>query len=357
MSIIIDKIIYNLSTIIDKSKIFEDDRLINLNVEDLNQLLKTGLSIKDTKNLFFDEIQNIENWEKFVGRLNDQGYNIYVTGSSSKLLSKEISTSLRRRTIKIEVMPLNFVEFLKFKGFKLKEKLSNKEQATVLKYLKEYMEFGGFPEVCLYEEKERILKEYLDDIFYKDVVERFKVRDLKGAKVLRNVLLNFYSSELSIKNIVNMLKVFNTKISRETIYNYLEHFEEAYFIFLVNKFSYKVSDQIRNSKLYLIDGMWRLANRFSPNHGKIFENLVFLELKKYGKNIYYYKKNSWEIDFVVDNCLMQVCYELNDENLERETRGLKNIEGKEKYIITFNQFDEIGDIKVIPFWYLPFLDC
>jgi predicted AAA+ superfamily ATPase len=258
---------------------------------------------------------------------------------------------LRGRTIKIEVLPLNFKEFLKFKGFKIKDKYNSRGTSEILRLLKEYMKFGGFPEVCLYEEKEKILKEYLDDIFYKDVVERFKIRDLKGAKVLRNILVNLYSSEISVKNITNILKIFNTKISRETIYNYLEYFEESYFIFLVNKFSYKISEQIRNSKLYLIDGIWSLSNKHSQNYGKIFENVVFLELRKHGKDVYYYK-NDYEIDFITDDSLIQVCYELNEQNIEREVKALKKYKSnKKKYIITFNQFDEVGDIKVVPFWY------
>ncbi|ACV25283.1 ATP-binding protein [Methanocaldococcus fervens] len=352
---------------------FEDERLINTTTKELNELLKIALSIKNTKNLFFDEIQNIDSWDKFIRRLNDSGFNIFITGSSSKLLSKEISTSLRGRNIKTEILPLNFKEFLKFKNFDVKERYSTIEKAELLKYLNEFIKFGGFPEITLIDNEEikkDILREYLDSIFYRDVVERHNIRNIKEIKVLRNILINLFANEISIKKIINLLKEFNTKISRECIYNYLDYFGDSYLIFLLNNFSYKTKT-VSNSKLYIIDGMWNFSLNFSRNKGRILENLVFLELRKKGfvenENLFYIKGKNYEVDFLIfdkEKELIQVCYELNEINKEREIKAfekaikdlkLDNVnlkiitydtEGFEK--ITVNDKEYL--IKIIPFW-------
>ena len=352
---------------------FEDERLININVNELNELLKIALSIKNTKNLFFDEIQNIDSWNKFVRRLNDGGFNVFVTGSSSKLLSKEIATSLRGRNLKTEILPLNFKEFLKFKKFYIKERYSTVEKVELLKYLNEFIKFGGFPEITLIDDeniKKDVLREYLDSIFYRDVVERHNIRNIRDIKVLRNVLINLFSNDISIKKITNLLKEFNTKISRECIYNYLEYFSDAYLIFLLNNFSYKTKT-ISNSKLYVIDGMWNFSLSFSKNKGRILENLVFLELKKRGfvenENLFYVKGKNYEVDFLIfgeNKELIQVCYELNETNKEREIKAFEkaikdlklndinlkiityNDEGFEKIIVNDKEYL----IEVVPFW-------
>ena len=235
--------------------------------------------------------------------MNDGGFNIFVTGSSSKLLSKEIATSLRGRNLKTEVLPLNFKEFLKFKKFYIKERYSTVEKVELLKYLNEFIKFGGFPEITLIDDeniKKDVLREYLDSIFYRDVVERHNIRNIKEIKVLRNVLINLFSNDTSIKKITNLLKEFNTKISRECIYNYLEYFSDAYLIFLLNNFSYKTKT-ISNSKLYVIDGMWNFSLSFSKNKGRILENIVFLELRKRGfienENLFYVKGKTMKLIF------------------------------------------------------------
>jgi len=305
--------------------------------------------------------------------LNDGGFNIFVTGSSSKLLSKEIATSLRGRNLKTEVLPLNFKEFLKFKKFYIKERYSTVEKVELLKYLNEFIKFGGFPEITLIDDeniKKDVLREYLDSIFYRDVVERHNIRNIKEIKVLRNVLINLFSNDTSIKKITNLLKEFNTKISRECIYNYLEYFSDAYLIFLLNNFSYKTKT-ISNSKLYVIDGMWNFSLSFSKNKGRILENIVFLELRKRGfienENLFYVKGKNYEVDFLIfgeNKELIQVCYELNETNKDREVKAFEkaikdlkldninlkiityNDEGFEKIIVDDKEYL----IEVVPFW-------
>ena len=355
---------------------FEDERLINMNIEELNELLKIALSINKTNNLFFDEIQNVDNWDKFIRRLNDNGFNIFITGSSSKLLSKEIATSLRGRSLSEEVLPLNFEEFLKFKRITPKIKLSTKGSSEMLRYFNKYLQFGGFPEITLIDDeniKRDILREYLDGIFYRDVVERYEIRNITEIKTLRNILVNLYSNEVSIKKITNLLKEFNTKMSRESIYNYLEYFKNSYLIFLLNNFSYKTG-MVSHSKLYVIDGMWNFSFSFSKNKGRILENIVFLELRKKGfienENLFYCKGRNYEVDFLVldddgNKELIQVCYELNEMNKDRELRafekalkGLNLDEDTTLKVITYNDegFDKITvdgkeyEIEIIPFW-------
>ena len=353
---------------------FEDERLINITVDELNDFLKIALSIKNTKNLFFDEIQNIDNWEKFIRRLNDEGYNVFITGSSSKLLSKEIATSLRGRSLSREILPLNFKEFLKFNNIEYKLHLSTAEKSKMLSYQNNFFKFGGFPELTFLDDdelKKEILKEYLEGIFYRDIVERYNVRNIKEVRVLRNILLNLYSNEISIKKITNLLKEYNTKISRESIYTYLSYFGDAYLIFSLENFSYKTKTKF-SSKLYTIDGMWNFSLNVSKNKGRILENMVFLELRKNGfvenENIFYCKGRNYEVDFLILNGdekeLIQVCYELNELNKDREFGAfekvindlkLKNVKLK---VITYNDegFEKITadgveyTIEIIPFW-------
>ncbi len=354
---------------------FEDERLINITTDELGEFLKIALSIKNTKNLFFDEIQNIDNWEKFIRRLNDEGYNVFITGSSSKLLSKEIATSLRGRSLSKEILPLNFKEFLKFNNVEYKPYLSTAEKSEMLSHVNNFFRFGGFPELTVLDDdelKKEILKEYLDGIFYRDVVERYNVRNIKEVRVLRNILISQYSNEISIKNIMNLLKEYNTKISRESIYTYLSYFDDAYLIFLLENFSYKTKSK-SNSKLYVIDGMWNFSLNFSKNKGRILENMVFLELRKKGlfenEDIFYIRGQNYEVDFLILNDgnekeLIQVCYELNETNKDREFGAfekainnlrLRNVKLK---VITYNDegFEKITvggkeySIEIVPFW-------
>ncbi len=354
---------------------FEDERLINITTDELGELLKIALSIKNTKNLFFDEIQNIDNWEKFIRRLNDEGYNVFITGSSSKLLSKEIATSLRGRSLSKEILPLNFKEFLKFNNVKYKPYLSTAEKSEMLFHTNNFFKFGGFPELTFLDDdglKKEILKEYLDGIFYRDIVERYNVRNIKEVRVLRNILINLYSNEISIKKITNLLKEYNTKISRESIYTYLSYFEDAYLIFLLENYSYKTKNK-SNSKLYVIDGMWNFSLNVGKNKGRILENMVFLELRKKGlfenENIFYIRGQNYEVDFLIlddeDNKeLIQVCYELNETNKDRELGAfekainnlrLRNVKLK---VITYNDegFEKITiggkeyTVEIVPFW-------
>ncbi|NKQ38736.1 MAG: ATP-binding protein [Methanosarcinales archaeon] len=358
---------------------FEDERLINITIDELNDFLKIALSIKNTKNLFFDEIQNINNWELFIRRLNDEGYNLFVTGSSSKLLSKEIATSLRGRSLSREIFPLNFKEFLKFNNIECNLQLSTAEKSKMLSYVNNFFKFGGFPELVFLNDdlKKEILKEYLEGIFYRDIVERYNIRNIKELRVLRNILINLYSNEISIKKITFFLKEYNTKISRESIYTYMSYFEDAYLIFSLENFSYK-SKIKPNSKLYVIDGAWNFSLSVDKNKGKILENMVLLELRKYGfvenENLFYCKGRNYEVDFLIEREdgsqeLFQVCYELNEMNKEREfgafKKAINDLKLKDTKLKIITHDDEsfkrisIGNeeyiVEVIPFWKWCFL--
>jgi hypothetical protein len=323
----------------------EDDRLLPLRLEDLDLLLKTYYEIypeNKRKKIFFflDEVQNLDNWEIFVRRiLDNENIQIFVTGSSSKLLSKEIATSLRGRAISYAILPFSFREFLKARGFKVEKYLSSGKKSKLLNLMLEYLKFGGFPEVVLESDdvsKIKILKEYIEVMPMRDVIERYKVKNVKILRMLLNGLLNSFSKEFSIHKFFNFLKSQGIKVSKNTLYNYLQYFEDAFIIMPLRKFSYSLRE-IEQSlpKVYPID--MGLISQFEPrfsNMGRLMENVVGIELlrKKCFDPLheFYYWKDSQgkEVDFVLKEGarvkrIIQVCYDIEDyDTKQREIKAL-----------------------------------
>jgi hypothetical protein len=356
---------------------FEDDRLFPLKLEDLNTLIEAYFELyPENKNkeiyLFFDEIQNIKNWELFVRRIYDkEKVKIFITGSSSKLLSREIATSLRGRTLNYELYPLSFKEFLLFKNVKIdKNFIYTARRFQVKKLFEEYLVFGGFPEVVLEKEnlKLALLKNYYDLTIYRDLVERFSVRNLDFLKLLIKYLLtnisNLFSGNAFYRSLEKSLKP-----ARETFLEYLSYLEEIELIFFVPLFSYSLKvQQVNPKKIYAIDNGLRNAVSFifSQDYGRLLENLVFIELKRRGNEVYYYKGKR-ECDFLIKKGskifqAIQVVENLNKENMEREIEGLTEAMEKfnlnQGFILTKDDEREIKvklkkkivKIKTIPIW-------
>jgi hypothetical protein len=314
-------------------------------LEDLDLLLKTYYEIypeNKRKKIFFflDEVQNLDKWEIFVRRiLDNENIQIFVTGSSSKLLSKEIATSLRGRAISYAILPFSFREFLKARGFKVEKYLSSGKKSKLLNLMLEYLKFGGFPEVVLESDdvsKIKILKEYIEIMPMRDVIERYKVKNVKILRMLLNGLLNSFSKEFSIHKFFNFLKSQGIKVSKNTLYNYLQYFEDAFIIMPLRKFSYSLRE-IEQSlpKVYPID--MGLISQFEPrfsNMGRLMENVVGIELlrKKCFDPLheFYYWKDSQgkEVDFVLKEGarvkrIIQVCYDIEDyDTKQREIKAL-----------------------------------
>lgn len=347
---------------------FEDDRLLPLKVDELNDLIEAYYELyPDNKNkqkyFFFDEIQNVSNWETFVRRIADkEKAKIYITGSSSKLLSKEIATNLRGRTLTFYLYPLSFKEFLTFKNVKLeKDFVYSTSRFKIKNLFKEYLNFGGYPEIVSSEIlKQDILSNYFEMFIYRDLVERFSIRNIRLLKMLSKYLITNISSIFSINSYYKTIKQ-ETKVSKETILEYLSHLEDINLIHLMPIFSYSLKvQQVNPSKAYCIDTGLRnaVSLRFSEDEGRLAENLVFIELKRRKCESYYWK-NTKEVDFIIkekNNKLtaINVCY--SDAVDEREIKGLKEFEKEfkssidELIILTKNVEEKKEDVTLIPLW-------
>jgi len=313
---------------------FDDENLVK--IKNYDELIKVLYEVyPNAKYFFFDEIQNLDKWELFINKLHRRNFNLIITGSNAKLLETEISSILTGRYVSINVFPFSFREFLKAKNFELDNKeISLPEvKGKILNFLSEYITTGGFPEVVV---KNLDTKTYLETLFdailLKDVVKRHKVRFVPQIYDLAIFLLSNFSSEFSFTKIRNILG-FN---STNTVEKYIRYLEESYLLFILNRFSFKLKEQIKTpKKVYVADNGFILAKsfQFSNNTGKLIENIVFCELlrRNYKPNIdiFYYKtKNGKEVDFVLKqatkiNKLIQVCYNISDTNTkEREIKSL-----------------------------------
>jgi len=309
---------------------FEDERLVDFNVEDFNCLYEIFLELYgDKKVFFFDEVQNVPQWEVFVRRMQGKGYKFFITGSNASLLSKELGAKLTGRNVNVELFPFSFMEFLSFKGFQLsKNGLSvTSERAGIKKLFAEYLKHGGMPEYLKYQDT-TILKRVYEDILYRDIVARYGIKQVKPLRELGLYLLSNIGGAFSYNNLKKILGVG----SMNTVKSYSDFLENSYLIFLVSKFSYSLKQQfVSGKKIYCIDNglAEAVAFRFSKNKGKFLENLVFLELRRKSPEIYYYKTaNNLEVDFLIksgktDLKLIQVADNLdNDKTRHREINAL-----------------------------------
>lgn len=349
---------------------FDDENL--LKVGNYDEILEGIFAVYGQPGFFlFDEIQNLKNWEIFVNKLHRRGYNLVLTGSNSKLLSKELASALTGRHISIEIYPFSFREFLKAKNFEPKEREESlpEVRGTIFNYLNEYLRSGGFPEIVVKNlEPKTYLSTLFDSILLNDVVKRYKVRFSQKIYDLAVYLISNFSGEFSFNKLKNILD-FN---SVNTLQNYLRYLQEAYLVFFVNRFSYKVKEQIKTpKKIYLVDNglIAGKSLQFSPDYGRLMENLVFGELLRRGyqpnKSIFFYKtRNKKEVDFVLKEgfkvrVLIQVCYQIADLEVEkRETKALleagEELNCNNFLIITWDvQKDEEikgNKINFIPLW-------
>ncbi len=356
---------------------FEDER-IPLKAEFLTELIP---AIKqtfkmETKILFLDEIQTIPNWSKWLRRIHDnEKFIIFVSGSTSKTSSREIPTELRGRFLEIKVFPLSFKEFLDFKGLKFNLKqiqYSSNEKAKLIRALEEYLKFGGFPEIVLtdYTKKQDIAQSYYQTVVRRDIIERYNIKNEGALKALLLLLLN--STHYSSTKLYNTIKSMNYEVGKSTIQSYINYIENSYLMFSVPIFSYKIKDQLQYPrKVYFIDNVFinSISTKFSGNHGRLYENLMAIDLIKKYEDIYYWKNQQGEeVDFVIKkgikvNWLIQVCYDINDgDTKQREIRSLlkagKELKCKNLIIITDDYeaeervkwFNNKTNIKFIPLW-------
>ena len=320
---------------------FEDDRLLGTTVNNLDDMIEGYYELYPQKRdekiyLFFDEVQNIPQWELFIRRIYDTlNVQIVITGSSSKLLSSEIATSLRGRTLTYEIFPFSFKEYLRFKNITVN--LNSSKSLSFIKHsFEEYLIYGGFPETIGQDSviQKRILSDYVNLIVYKDLIERYGITNTSLLKHLIKYTFVNMATLVSITKLYNDFKSNGFKLGKETLFDYFGYLEEAYAIFSVPIFRSSVREEQRNpKKIYAIDNGLRAVydSSFSSDYSKLYENLVFLALRSKTNEVYYIKERQ-EIDFycVIDGKkqLINVSVDIsNPDTLEREINSL--VEGME----------------------------
>lgn len=344
----------------------ENEQLINFKSTDFNTLYEILLELFGEKKVFFlDEIQSIQGWENFVRRMQDSKFKFFITGSNASLLSKELGTKLTGRHISLVLYPFSFKEYLLLNKFEFKKEMifKIKERAKIQKFFYQYLKDGGMPEYLKYKNIE-IFKMVYEDILYRDIVARYEIKEIKALRELALYYISNLGSYISFNKLKDLLKIGSVN----TIKSYSDYLENSFLFFFTNHFSYSLKQQyIAPKKVYCIDNglASSIAFSFSENKGKFLENLVFIELKRRGEDIFYYKtKNNLEIDFLTvigkkPDKLIQVCWDISEDNTKkREINALvsasKELKIKSGIILTTDNEDEIKveriKIKIIPVW-------
>lgn len=342
-----------------------DEPFEDKNISILDSIFENYIEINNPagrKYIFLDEIQNIENWEKWLKKyydLYDIDIKFVVTGSNSTMLSDKLSTLLTGRVISKTVYPLSFKEYLGFVDFELRDTDIQKSEA--IHHFLNYLNNGGFPEVVL-EADEDInhmrLNEYFDSILLRDIVVSKKIRESSKLIELANYSLTNISALLSYMKISKAIG-----LSVNSIKEYLLYLEQAYLIYQLNFFSYSIKTSLaiqKPRKIYCIDNGLRNAAsfKFSSDEGKLAENSTFVELKRQNKDVYYWKGRQ-EVDFVVknrDNTLTGINVTYTDAIDEREAKALvefkENFHGSvsELIMLTRNVEKSEDGITYIPIW-------
>jgi hypothetical protein len=343
---------------------FDDERLLHFTIDDFQTLLELlGEMFGKQTTFYFDEIQNIKGWERFVRRLYDYGNKVYVTGSNASMLSRELGTHLTGRYYQIELFPFSFIEYLKLKQINLNKNdlYSTDGKAFLKSEFNTYFNLGGFP-AYLKSLNRSYLKSLYESILYRDVMVRNSLTNEREMLELVHFIASNTSKLISYNSLTNAIGVKNAT----TVKNYLSFLYDSYLVFLVSKYDVSIKKQIQNhKKVYFIDiGLIReLSFQHSENNGRLLENLVFIELRRLAKEVYYHH-NRHECDFVIKEkntitYAIQVCWSLYDMTTrKRELDGL--LDAMETYhlsegvILTESEEEELiiesKKIHVIPVW-------
>ena len=351
---------------------FEDDRLTGFTAADFQTVQDAFLELRPKTAgrivYLFDEIQHVDEWERFCRRVTErENAAVYVTGSSSKLMPLEVDTAIRGRAWSVAIFPFSFPEFLQLRSGKLDgdEILYGTGKVETKRLFAEYAKWGGFPETALAADpldKTKLLKEYLRAMFFRDLVERYGMTNIALFDALADKLFSSFSTRLSLTAFYRQYKDL-FPFSKDLLFQYFHNFEESMLIFAVRKFSESSYKRSRNPvKIYPADtGLCRRVA--SEDTGRILENIVFIELARRGGEVYYFEEKQ-ECDFIVKNrdgagfAALQVCQELTDENRLRETGGLlaacKHLLLTDGMILTDDQEreEEVEGVKirVLPVW-------
>jgi len=344
----------------------------------IKKLLAEGVAITDLVYMDFEDerllpmrSEDLSGWDHFIRRLNDRGFNIFLSGSNSRMLGHEIATALRGRTLTYEIFPFSFREFLAANDIVIEENtLYGQTRHRIRQLYEEYLFSGGYPELAFIQEKgtkSRILQDYFNTIFYRDLAERYRIKNSELLRQWLQILMTNIASTISYHKVENDFKSRGMKLSRTTLSAYARYVEDIFFGFFVELYSESARKrQINPKKFYLIDqGLHNyLTLKFSENKGRLLENIVFLELRRRGFHIFYYKTASGhEVDFLLqDNGewkLIQVCHDLSHiETFTREKKalisGLRELNLRSGIIVSQDEKREERisgyTVKIVPVW-------
>ncbi len=339
---------------------FDDDRLVDFTIHDFQLLLETHIELYGpAKIVFFDEVQNIVGWEKFIRRLHDQQYKIYITGSNAQLFSQELGTHLTGRYIALEMYPYSFKEYLSTCKYTLDSKriFTTEDKAYLKSLFNKYLLIGGIPDYVNFEQKE-YLNDLYDGILYRDVIVRYKIGKEHALKTLVYYLASHIGKDVSFNKLKTLLKLSNAA----TVADYCYYLEMSYLCFFISRYSHSLKVQAHyGKKQYFIDHVLarRIGFRISNDDGRFLENIVFIELKRRGYDVYFHR-NDKECDFIIksDNIIVQaiqVTTQMDQvETEKREFEGLleaMSVYGlKTGLILTENTEGIRENITIMPIW-------
>ncbi|HTY15842.1 MAG TPA: ATP-binding protein [Methanoregulaceae archaeon] len=306
---------------------FEDERFLTFRAEEFEDLNEVLIEVYGAPDIyFFDEVQNIDKFETFVRRLQDSGKKVLITGSNASLLSREFGTRLTGRYRLFELYPFSFAEFLSFRKIRIGKNSPHipEEKAALKTAFAQYRELGGMPEYLINED-EGYIKTLYDNILYRDIITRYSIRQQRLVRELVGILLSTMSLPFTYNSLKKSLGLSNAI----TVKEYITYLNSAYLFFELLRFDYSLRKQLSSPrKIYVIDTAFSMLGGFSmaPDSGRYLENIVFIELKRRGKEVFYFSGKR-ECDFIIKDGpnitgVIQVCHELNDQNREREFLGL-----------------------------------
>lgn len=354
---------------------FEDERLLPFTAKDFQLILETYYrkypSFKNKKcYVFLDEVQRIEGWDKYVRRLLDaEEVAVCITGSSSKLLSKEIATSLRGRSLATEMFPFSFAEFLAYRGVHIGEekRFGSGMRATVQNHLDEYIRIGGFPEVQQYEDELRrqVIRNYVDVVILRDVVERHDVSNVAVLRALIRHIISAPATRFSINKFYNTLRSQGYSCTKNNLYDFMDHLVDAYLIYQmpIHARSEKVR-RVNPRKVYVVDAglLESMSSGITEDRGAMLENTVYMHLRRHGlEPEYYITKDGAEVDFVITGKgrkrhLIQVCWDMSDEETRQRERSallgaMEELRVKQGTIVSWmDEGSADGGIEIVPVW-------
>lgn len=342
---------------------FEDERLLEISVDDLNTILEIGIEFSGSKGkpyLFLDEIQNVDGWEKFVRRVADMKYRINITGSNSKMLSKEIVSTLGGRFMIVNVFPYSFKEYLSANHIEniMVDQIGTKKRADIVSQYEQYVTYGAFPELVDIKNKRPFLNNIYQTVYLQDIITRNKITNDFAVRLILKKIAESVTKALSFNRLTNIVKSTGISIGKQTVINYVGHMLDSYLIFSLQNYASKKT----SPKYYFMDtgllGLMLLDCKTAQ-----LENLVAVELiRRYGFENVYFFENNIEVDFYVpsENLAIQVSMQVLDDvdTLKRETRAfvkLNDFIPNTKCLLITNseettlKCDDI-EIDMIPAW-------